>query len=425
MPVRRHDADGVDPVADPARVDRLGPVRGELVRVGDEDDVERAVDVDAEAPAAPEVRDGPAPDLGQPARQGVVAEVVGHGRQRLGRRGDRDGVGREAVVRERLAVGGPRGTDQFAPVAPGRERDRAGAQDDQPVRPLGADELPEAPAERCIVERPADDPGIGRARGGEPEPVPFGEPRPGRPDPALESGRRSRRAPGGGCGRRRVASSESSRHQGGDRGRSSGPRVHRPRRQHRRRRGDAGRGGDRARDPPRGAAARCLAALRHGTLGRARPARLPQRRGRARRTRQSRPGVRGDPAPGPAQGPGARLRASAGPRWGPRALDLDLLVFGRARLSPRTATGSALGRCGRRSRPGRPAARGPASRRRAAAVRARAAGRSRAGARAAGLVRDRGDRATPASRGGWSRHGAGRRDVGRGGRTVAVPTGGR
>ena len=47
--------------------------------------------------------------------------------------------------------------------------------------------MPAEPApERCIVGRRADDPDVGRARGFEPALVPFGEPRPGGPDPALD-----------------------------------------------------------------------------------------------------------------------------------------------------------------------------------------------------------------------------------------------
>ncbi len=108
-----------------------------------------------------------------------------------------------------------------------------------------------------------------------------------------------------------------------------------------------------------------------------------------------------------------------GRRWGPRELDLDLLVFGRARLTverpPEARSVDADGDPARAAR----LPRGPASRCRAAAVRARAAGRPRARARAARMGRDGGDRATPTGRDRRPRRGAGGRDVGPGGGTVA------
>ena len=74
-------------------------------------------------------------------------------------------------------------------------------------------------------------------------------------------------------------------------------------------------------------------------------------------------------------------------RWGPRELDLDLLVFGRARLSiDRPPEGVSLD-----PGQGRPAARRAPPRGRRAAVRPRAAGRPRAGLVPPGWTRDRRD----------------------------------
>ena len=119
-----------------------------------------------------------------------------------------------------------------------------------------------------------------------------------------------------------------------DRGRATGPRLCRPRRERRRRAGDAGVGGRRARGACRACALpRRLAAVRHRAVGRHRPARLPQRRrrpGRAGRRRIPRPAALA------LLGQLKALERVAGRRrrrrWGPRELDLDLLVFGRHRI---------------------------------------------------------------------------------------------
>ena len=94
-------------------------------------------------------------DLGQPARQGVVAGRSGQVARAPRPRRDGDDVGRVAVVGERPPVRRTRGRATRSRRSRGRrERDRAGAEDDQPVRPLGADELAE-PRARTVYRRAA------------------------------------------------------------------------------------------------------------------------------------------------------------------------------------------------------------------------------------------------------------------------------
>ena len=64
-------------------------------------------------------------------------------------------------------------------------------------------------------------------------------------------------------------------------------------------------------------------------------------------------------------------------RWGPRELDLDLLVFGRARVNIERPAGGAIDRCRVGPGEGRQGPRGPTSGGAIALVRARAAGRPR------------------------------------------------
>ena len=92
-----------------------------------------------------------------------------------------------------------------------------------------------------------------------------------------------------------------------------------------------------------------------------RPARVPERGRRARRA-----GRRRIPRPAPSRcssrssSSSGRSAAEERERWGPRELDLDLLVFGRARIAVDRPAGGAA----RTTRQGRPAARRPASARR-------------------------------------------------------------
>ena len=211
-------------------------------------------------------------------------------------------------------------------------------------------------------------------------------------------------APDGGFERRPATSVESSggRSAGRTRAprywtrvRTHGPRLRRPRSERRRRGGDADRGGPGARRAPRHAPARRLAPLRDRAGRRHRPARVPQRRRRPRRPGRPDPERGVDRAPVRAQGARARVRASARERWGPRELDLDLLVFGRARVTVERPPAAD------RSMPTTDPAKAakllevphPAAAR--ASVRARAARRPRARARAARLGRDRRDRPAP------------------------------
>ena len=109
------------------------------------------------------------------------------------------------------------------------------------------------------------------------------------------------RAPGGGFGRRPAASVESSGGRSAGRTfaprywtrvRTNGPRVYRSRGERRRCRGDADRGGPGARRAPRHPPARGLAPLRDRAGRRHRPARVPQRGGRARRPGRTGSGAR-------------------------------------------------------------------------------------------------------------------------------------
>ena len=96
----------------------------------EQDEVERPIEIEAEAPAAAEVVHPVARDLLEPAGQGVVAGECRDGRERVGAR-DGDDVGRIAVVGQGLAALAGRRGDEGSPIRLGRQRDRPGSEDDQ------------------------------------------------------------------------------------------------------------------------------------------------------------------------------------------------------------------------------------------------------------------------------------------------------
>ena len=104
--------------------------RGRARHAAEQDEVQRPVDVDAQPPAPAQVGHLVAGDLRQPARQGVVGRQVRDVPQNL-RPGNGHDVRREAVVRERPQAIGRCGRDERPPVRRRRQRDRAGAQDDR------------------------------------------------------------------------------------------------------------------------------------------------------------------------------------------------------------------------------------------------------------------------------------------------------
>ena len=192
----------------PRSIARCGAPR----RPGDagQHEVERAVEVDREAPAAAQVGDRVAGVLGEPAGQGVVAGEIGHGGEALGRARHGDDVGRVAVVGEGppvVGAGGRRRTLARSRASPAGSRRSPGRRARR--RAIGADQVPEPSPERCIVGRPGHDPdvvGAGRdeARSGAARPA-----RPARRRASARADRRPAPDPGGGCGRRPVASRES------------------------------------------------------------------------------------------------------------------------------------------------------------------------------------------------------------------------
>lgn len=314
----------------------------------DEHEVERPVQVELESPPGPAVDHAPAGPLLEPARQRVVAGEVGDVGE-LVRPGDRDDVRRVPVVGECDPARAPRRVDERREVGPRREDRRARADDDDAGRLAPApgpaiarlptpselvEEAREAPPEREAVGRPGDDADVLRAGGLEHLSVRRGElgPRPG-DDPHER--------PGGGAGLRMEDDDGDGRHRpslASGRDILAGP----PRRV----RAYIGLGANLG-DPSvtLEAGVRALAALPGSRLA-----------GVSRLYASEPVGVLDQPefrnavaaldvpaGTDPATGATALLVALKGlerafgrrerERWGPRELDLDLLVFGRARLA--------------------------------------------------------------------------------------------
>ena len=372
-------------------------------READEDEIERTVEIEPEPPAPSQVIDPVAGDLLEPARQGVVAGQIRDRGQRLDPR-DRHDIRRVAVVREGDTRVIGRDRDECPAVGGGRERDRPRAEDDQTAGPLDAGEQTAQPIpERPLVRWAGDDLDVGRAGGEEPAPMPLGDLGACLGQPA---GQRT-----GGRARFRV---EDPNGDGWHRPESSGSR--RPDRPcardtgvvpERRVRAYIGLGSN------IGDAEETLARAVHALAGPRAPVCVASR-GCMRPNRSAftdQPEFRNavvalDVPAGPDPATGALALLSglkalersfgrvARARWGPRELDLDLLVFGRARLSVDRRR-RALHRCRDRPCEGHQAARRPASGRDRAAVRPGAAGRPRPRPRAARLGRDGRDRPPP------------------------------
>ena len=137
MRVVRHRADGSEPLGhaidNPARRSRKPRSPAE------EQQVERAVDVEPEAPPPPQIMDLVAGHLAQPARERVIGRQVARGRN-VTRHRDRDDVGREPVVGEGQEPVGGGGLDEGPPVGEGREGDRARPEDHDAIGSAGRQE---------------------------------------------------------------------------------------------------------------------------------------------------------------------------------------------------------------------------------------------------------------------------------------------
>ena len=300
--------------------------------------VERRVEVDLRAASAAEVvdRDSRRRSASQRGRALSDGEVAAAAARAAGA-GDRDDVGRVAVVGERRPAGRRRPPRRTRARSAGRASGIAArAEDDEPVRADRAiDELAEPRAERPAVRRPVDDRDVVAPAAG------------------TRAAMRARR-----CAPRTRAGRASAvpRRRRGRRGcrMMDGDRMHAAECSERRaagRCGGCGRtsGSGRTSATPTGTLARAVRAL----------AALPGARLRARLAGCTRPSpsasstspssgtpsspstCRPGPIPRPARPPSSsrsssssgRSGASERERWGPRELDLDLLVFGRARLS--------------------------------------------------------------------------------------------
>ena len=277
-------------------------------------------------------------DLGEPARQRVVA-AEGPGGRRAARptRGDRHDVGRVAVVGEGAPVRRPPPPRR---TPGGRRSSRAGS---RPSRGR-----PARPAVGPRRARGAGSPN-GRSSGGpativdvvapaaeEPAPVALRRPGPRGGEPSAPAGRRPGRARGW---RMRTATGRIAASLASRRGRpvagATGPGVHRSRGEPRRRRGDA-RAPASMRSPRLpGCRLRGVSRL-YATepVGRHRPARVPQRGRRARRPGRARPGDRRAGAARRAQGARARLRPAGSARAGARASSTSTCSSSGGRGSP-------------------------------------------------------------------------------------------
>ncbi len=164
-------------------------------KTGDHE-VDRAIDVDGEPPARPKVGDLVAGGLRKPAGQRVVATEIREIDQSLARPGDRHDIGGVAVVGQGSPVVGSGCGHEGHAVTGRRQWHGTGAEDHQATgRAIGTDEVAEAAAERCIVGRPGDDANIDPVDRREGPLVATSEDQSGVGDPSLD---RSRVRSGGG-----------------------------------------------------------------------------------------------------------------------------------------------------------------------------------------------------------------------------------
>ena len=373
-------------------------------RQPEQDQVERTVEIEPEPPAPPQVIDPVAGDLLEPAWQRVVAGQIRDRRAasrpaRSPRRPPSSGCWRAPPGRRRRR---PRRTLGGRPPSPAGSRPSRGRPARRTVAPSSK------PRSRSPNERSSGGPDTISTSVAPAARNPRRWRSATRTVPRRAGGSADRRrgpARGAGSGRRRVASAESRRRprparrparrerRYWGRATANGPCLHRPR-------GEPGRGGGDARarrstPSPRSPAPACAV-----SRGCTRPNRSASPTSRSSATRSPRSTSR--PARTPATGALALLASLkalersfgrvARARWGPRELDLDLLVFGRARLVGRSAAG-ALVRSTRTTDPAKAveAARGPASGGGSTPLRPRAAGRPRpaASCRRAGTSRSR------------------------------------
>ncbi len=132
--VAGHAPDAFDGSRDSLQADAAGAGHAGHVATTGQDDVERAVDVDRKPPPPTQVANFVPGHLVEPARQRVVGRQVREIGENLGCPGDRDDVGGVPVVGQGESVGGAGDGHEVAPVAIGRQRDRARPEDDEPGR---------------------------------------------------------------------------------------------------------------------------------------------------------------------------------------------------------------------------------------------------------------------------------------------------
>lgn len=179
-PIRGHGPDRGNARPDRAQVHVVGRTRATK-----QEQVERTIDVEREAPPRPQIRYPVAGYFLEPARKRVVArEVRDRGQRPDG--ADRDDVRGEPVVGQRYRIVRRGNCDKVRVVPTPRQRDRPRSKDHEPIGPIGLEDLSEPRPERCIVGRPAEDGDVGGTRLAERHAVTLGERGPCGGDPALD-----------------------------------------------------------------------------------------------------------------------------------------------------------------------------------------------------------------------------------------------
>ena len=146
---------------------------------GEQDKVERSVDVDPEPSTRSDIGNRYTGTLSEPARQHVVGRDVGQPRKDRPSARDRDDIRGIAVVREGRGRTLPRGRDQLPTIHRRRERDRARTEDDQPAVSDVGSEMAESRPERDVVPRSCMERDARRPGGEEPSTVTLDEVEPG------------------------------------------------------------------------------------------------------------------------------------------------------------------------------------------------------------------------------------------------------